>query len=255
MFFLISKVLSFLIKPIGLIFISLFLIWKNRKSKRVKTYILGSGLLFYILSNELIINELCLLYEYPAIARSEIKTHDIGIVLTGGLMNEEKAPVENLFLGNHADRFAQALLLYKEKKIQKILITGGDLKLISRPIKSEGKLAAEFLIKCGVNPEDIILEGKSVNTYQNAKFTAELLRRQYPDQRYILLSSAVHLPRAIDCFKKQKLAVTAFGTDYMAKKRRLLWVQLIPSGYALQDAQTLMHEWAGQLTYKIMGYN
>lgn len=254
MFFLLSKILSFLIKPIGLIFISLVLIWKNRNSKRLKAYILGSGLLLYTLSNELIINELSLFYEYPSIARSEIKTHDIGIVLTGGLMNEEKAPVENLYLGSHADRFAQALLLYKEGKIKKILITGGDLKLISRPIKSEGILAAEFLIKCGVNPADIILEGKSVNTHQNAKFTAELLRRKYPNQRYMLLSSAAHLPRAIDCFKKQSLSVTAFGTDYMAKKRRFLWVQLIPSGYALQDAQTLLHEWFGYLIYKVMGY-
>lgn len=169
-------------------------------------------------------------------------------------MNEEKPPVENLFLGSHADRFTQALLLYKEKKLKKILISGGDLKLVSRPIQSEGKLAAEFLIKCGVKPSDIILENRAVNTYQNAKFTAELIRKNYPGQKYILLSSASHLPRAIACFEKQGFRITPFGTDYMSKKRRFLWIQLIPSGYALDDAQTLMHEWVGFLIYKLMGY-
>ena len=254
MFFFFSKFLSFLFKPIGLIFVSLFLIWKYRNSNRLPRIILFISLTIYFLSNDFIINEISTAYEYPAAPRSEVKVHDIGIVLTGGLMNEEKPPVDNLFLGNHADRFAQALLLYKEKKLKKILISGGDLKLISRPIQSEGKLAAEFLIKCGVDPSDIILENRAVNTFQNAKFTAELIRSEYPDQQYMLLSSASHLPRAIACFEKQGLKITPFGTDYMSKKRRFLWIQLIPSGNALHDAQTLMHEWAGFLTYKLMGY-
>jgi uncharacterized SAM-binding protein YcdF (DUF218 family) len=217
-------------------------------------YIVITASLFYALSNDFIINELCTAYEHPATSRRKLEMHDIGIILTGGLMNEEKEPVDNLFLGSHADRFAQAILLYKEKKIKKILISGGDLKLISRPIKSEGKLVAEFMIKCGVNPADIILENKSVNTYQNAKFTAELVRKKYPEQRLILLTSASHLPRAIACFEKQHLPVTPYGTDYMSKKRGFLWIQLIPSGYALEDAQTLLHEWIGYLTYKVMGY-
>lgn len=254
MFFFLSKFLSFLLKPIGLLFIGLFLIWKNRKRKQVTAYILVAAGLFYLLSNDFIVNELCTTYEYPPTARKNVPIHDIAVVLTGGLMNEEKEPVDNLFLGSHADRFAQAILLYKEGKVKKILISGGDLKLISRPIKSEGKLAAEFMIKCGVIPEDIILERKSVNTYQNAKFTAELLRKSYPKQRIILLTSASHLPRALACFQKQNLTVTPYGTDYMSKKRRFLWIQLIPSGYALEDSQTLLHEWVGYVTYKILGY-
>jgi uncharacterized SAM-binding protein YcdF (DUF218 family) len=169
-------------------------------------------------------------------------------------MNEEKEPVENLFLGSHADRFAQALLLYKEKKIRKILISGGDLKLISRPIKSEGRLAAEFLIKCGVKASDIILEGKSVNTYENAKFTAKLLKRNYPNQRFLLISSASHLPRAIACFEKQSLSVTPYGADYASRKQKFMLVNFIPSIYAFKNSQALVHEWIGFLNYKLMGY-
>lgn len=254
MFFVLSKVVAFILKPIGFLFIGLLLIWRNRKNKRVTHYIMGTAALLYVFSNELIMNELANLYEFPATSRTEIKPHDVGIVLTGGLMNEEKEPVENLFLGHHADRFAQAFLLYKEKKIRKILISGGDLNLISRPIKPEGRLAAEFLIQCGVKPNDIILEDASVNTYQNAKFTAALLRSKFPQGRYVLLTSASHLPRAIACFKKQQINVTPFGTDYISKKRRFLWVQIIPSGFAFEDAQSLAHEWVGYLTYKIMGY-
>ena len=254
MFFILSKFFAFLFKPTGLIFIGLFSIWLNRHKKHVSKYIIATALLFYVFSNEFIVNELYLNYETPTISRSEIPPHDVGIVLTGGLMNEEKAPVENLFLGSHADRFAQALLLYKENKIHKILISGGNLKLISRPIKPEGKLAAEFLIKCGVNASDIILESESVNTYENAKFTAELLKLNYPNQQFLLISSASHLPRAIACFKKQNVSITPFGADYASKKRKFILINFIPSVHAFVNAQALVHEWIGFLSYKLMGY-
>lgn len=254
MFFVLSKFFAFLLKPIGLVFVGLFFIWRNRRKKHLSKYIICTTFILYTFSNEFIINELYLNYETPPTARNEVKPLDIGIVLTGGLMNEEKTPVENLFLGAHADRFAQALLLYKEKKISKILISGGDLKLISRPIESEGKLVAEFLIKCGVKPSDIILEGKSVNTYENAKFTAKLVRKKYPNQRLLLITSASHLPRAIACFEKQNLTLTPYGADYVSKKRKFLLIHLIPSIHALENAQALVHEWIGFLSYKIMGY-
>lgn len=254
MFFILSKFVAFLLKPIGLVFVGLFLIWRNRRKKHLSKYIFATVAILYIFSNEFIINELYLNYETPPTTRNEVKQHDIGIVLTGGLMNEEKAPVENLFLGSHADRFAQALLLYKEKKISKILISGGDLKLISRPLISEGKLAGKFLEKCGVRPSDIILEGKSVNTYENAKFTTELLRRKYPNQRLLLITSASHLPRAIACFEKQNLYLTPYGADYVSKKRKFLFIHLIPSIHAFEHGQALIHEWIGFLSYKIMGY-
>jgi uncharacterized SAM-binding protein YcdF (DUF218 family) len=254
MFFILSKFCAFLLKPTGLIFIGLFLIWLNRHKKHVSKYIIATALLFYIFSNEFIINELYLSYETPSISRSVVSPHDIGIVLTGGLMNEEKEPIENLFLGSHADRFAQALLLYKDNKIHKILISGGDLKLISRPIKSEGKLAAEFLIKCGVNASDIILEDKSVNTYENAKFTAKILKQKYPNQQFLLISSASHLPRAIACFRKHSISVTPYGADYTSKKRRFMLVNFIPNIYAFENSQALVHEWIGFLSYKLMGY-
>lgn len=254
MFFILSKFFAFLLKPIGFVFVGLFLIWRNRRKKHLSRYILATAFITYIFSNEFIINELYLLYEAPPIAQTALPPHDIGIVLTGGLMNEEKAPVENLFIGAHADRFAQALLLYKEKKIRKIVISGGDLKLISRPIISEGKLVKKFLVKCGVSPSDIILEGEAVNTYENAKFTTKLLKQHYPNQRYLLITSASHLPRAVACFEKQNLSVTPYGADYVSKKRKFLAVSLIPSIYAFKNAQAIIHEWIGFLSYKIMGY-
>jgi uncharacterized SAM-binding protein YcdF (DUF218 family) len=254
MFFILSKFCAFLLKPTGLIFIGLFLIWLNRHKKHVSKYIIATALLFYISSNEFIINELYLRYETPSVSHSVIPPHDIGIVLTGGLMNEGKEPTENLFLGPHANRFAQALLLYKESKVQKILISGGELKLISRPIKSEGKLAAEFLMRCGVNASDIILEDKSVNTYENAKFTAKILKRKYPNQQFLLISSASHLPRAVACFKKHDIFVTPYGADYVSTKRKFMLINFIPSVHAFGNSQALIHEWIGFLSYKLMGY-
>jgi uncharacterized SAM-binding protein YcdF (DUF218 family) len=102
-----------------------------------------------------------------------------GIVLTGD--ERRKGTGRKSLLRFAADR-RSGVALYKEQN-RKILISGGDLKLISRPIR-RGKLAAEFLIKCGVGPP-IILEIESVNTYENAKFTAKLLKLSYPTNDFI----------------------------------------------------------------------
>lgn len=254
MFSLLSKLLSFLLKPLGLVFVCLFITLKTKNKTLRNRFLIGAMIILYCFSNRLIINELTLLWEMPPTARINLPKHEVGIVLTGGLMNEEKQPTANLYLGKHADRFAQAILLYKEHKIEKILISGGDLGYLTKPVRKEGQLVADFIVRCGVNSTDILLDTLSVNTYENAKFSAITLRKHFPNKRYLLITSATHLPRAVACFKKQKINVTPFGSDYTTHERKFLGIYLIPTEDALLESKALIHELWGYVAYKIMGY-
>lgn len=254
MFLFLSKVFAFVVQPIGIIILALLTVLKVRSPRVKNGFTIGTLIFLYLCSNDFIINEVHLAYETRPLKRSTMKPYDVGIVLTGGLMNEEKEPVDNLFVGNHADRFAQALLLYNEGKIKKIVISGGSVPIIGNSIIQEGKLTARFLTQCGVRKTDIILENKSVNTYENALFTGNLLRKYFRGKKFLLISSASHLPRALACFEKQGVAVTPYGTDYVAHERKFLLINLLPSRYAFYDAGSLFHEWSGYVIYKMMGY-
>ncbi|MFZ8477648.1 YdcF family protein, partial [Staphylococcus aureus] len=85
--------------------------------------------------------------------------------------------------------------LYHEGKIEKILVTGGNGNLFLNEPDESSFLEKEF-IRNGVKKEDIILEKKSRNTYENAIFSKKILDSLKLKPPYILITSASHMPRS-----------------------------------------------------------
>ena len=86
---------------------------------------------------------------------------------------------------------------------------------------SEARLLAKVLADCQVPEEDIILEEKARNTYENALYSQKILTKIFPNQTYLLITSAFHTPRALACFRKQQLKVKAFSTDFYSFDRNV----------------------------------
>lgn len=96
-------------------------------------------------------------------------------------------------------RAKAAIDLYKNKRAKKILITGGIGYFNKNKKDTEANILYEYICSNGVNKDDIILECKSRNTYQNVKNSFELLSRIYNINKIsiILITSDFHMKRCL----------------------------------------------------------
>ena len=180
------------------------------------------------------------------------------MVLTGGIANGSKRIVPpHPMLAAEADRIGQALYLYRQGLVRKILISGGSGTLFLHPeiVGREGQLAADFLRLAGVPAQDILWEPKSRNTYENALFSARVLRNQLRTDRCILITSANHMRRAEACFQKQGIRVVTYPANFQSRGRSWLPGQFIfPHEESFLDAYGIIREIVGMITYKLAGY-
>ena len=255
MFFILSKILGYFIKPFNLIIIFLLasLFIKNKKWKKRFRWI--SLALFLIFSNGIIFNECVLLWERPAIPISElVGEYEIAVVL-GGTTDVDREPNDRLFFHKGADRVTHALNLYHAGKVKKILFTGGNARLFEDPDRDNSPIY-DFYVMCGVAPEDIIIESSSQNTRENAFFVKNLVKKNVENGRVILITSAFHMRRSEGCFRKVGIDVTGFSTDFYSAlpKDRFGFDGFIPSLVVLNNWNFLIKEWVGYIVYWMVGY-
>ncbi|TLY48681.1 MAG: YdcF family protein [Gammaproteobacteria bacterium] len=146
-------------------------------------------------------------------------------------------------------RITQTAIIYREcknnKRICHILISGGD------PLnngKSEANIYQESLISLGINPEDIELETQSKNTYQNAKFSSYLLKKQYNEQ-FFLVSSGLALKRALLYFSFFKIYPKPIASDFIT-----IPITKYPLGYNFAMNDFAIHEYIGILRFHIYNF-
>lgn len=255
MFFILSKILGYFIKPFNLILIFLIASWffKNKKWRKNLQWI--SMGLFLFFSNGIIFNECLLLWEKPAIAINELNSdYDLAVVL-GGTTDVDREPKDRLFFHKGADRVTHALNLYHAGKIKKILFTGGNARLFEDPNRDNSPIF-DFYVLCGVAPEDIIIESASRNTHENALYVKDLVSSNAKKGKVILITSAFHMRRAEGCFRKVGIDVTGFSTDFYSAlpKDRFGFDGIIPSPAVLSNWNFLIKEWIGYVSYWLAGY-
>ena len=177
------------------------------------------------------------------------KTYEVGIMLSGILESGINEPGQ-IHFGQGADRIIETIRLYKKGDIQKILISGGKSD-INFPTENEGRNLVQLVRSLGVADSDIILENRSRNTFENAKYTAELLEDQTGN--FLLITSAFHMKRSAACFKKQGVDFDIYPVDFRAANE-FGWIQLIPQASALENWNLVIKELVGSMVYKLVGY-
>ena len=247
MFFIASKLLSFLIKPTIWVFILLIgaLIFKAKRRKLL-IYTIS---VFLVFSNEFLADEAARAWEIsPKSISSLTHNYKYGIVL-GGYSSYNKA-IEHIDFNDSGDRLISAIELYKLGKIDKIIISGGNGELINNGMK-ESEWSKSFLINMGIDSKDILLENSSKNTMQNAQNTANLIKSDI-SQTLLLITSANHIKRAKFCFNKNNFTIDCYPTDCTSTDITLSFDYLfIPNTDALEKWESLFHEWIGYIVYRI----
>ncbi|MEO9967725.1 MAG: YdcF family protein [Reichenbachiella sp.] len=253
MFFVLSKIVYWLVMPISLI------VWVGLastlvKSVKLKKILRRTTIGFFLFFTNPMISTLIINAWEPAYERyDEIEdTYQYGIVLSG-ITNPNRPPFDRIQFNKGADRIVHAIDLYKRGIVKKLIITGGS-GVLTFDGKKESHQLMNFAIQSGVPSDDIILEDQARNTHENALYSSRLISSHDPG-RILVITSAFHMYRAQGCFEKLVLEVDTFPTDHYG--RELFFTPddiLIPSLYALNIWTILTKEWLGILAYKMNGY-
>jgi uncharacterized SAM-binding protein YcdF (DUF218 family) len=253
MFFILSKILGFLAKPLVIIILLLFTSFLVRKRKWKRILFRSSIILLLVCSNDFITNEIMRVWELPATPFSEIpKKYKVGILLTG-VTNSNLTPTDRVYFQRSADRVTHTLQLYKLGYIKKILISGGSGTLLPRS-KEADDLAKVFELM-GVPMEDLIIENQSDNTHQSALAVKKMLEGKIHHEDCLLITSGYHMRRSRACFKKVDFDVDTFSVDFLSHERKFTPdILFIPKLESLGNSQVLLKEWVGMTAYKLAGY-
>ncbi|NTW32138.1 MAG: YdcF family protein [Bacteroidetes bacterium] len=254
MFFILSKLLTFVISPLVWIitFLLLALFLKNKKIAR--RFLYSSVILILFFSNPFIADELCRMWEYPITQDKDLAaTYDVGIVLGGGMVTID-TDYDRMTFRHNTDRIFQALQLYKTGRIKKMLISSGSGSLVFRDM-IESTLLKRYLLKIGIPDSAVIIDSLSENTYQNAVNSAQILKKAYPKGKFLLITSSSHLRRAKACFIKTGITVTPYSTNLITGRRLLnTGNMIIPNLSAFDAWDKILHEVIGYIVYKVCGY-
>ncbi len=175
-----------------------------------------------------------------------------GIVVLGGF-TDPGAPcdVPELPLNDAAERLTEALMLARRHPRAVLVVSGGGWALDEGEC-SEAALAGRFLARLGFPAERLVLETRSRTTRENALFTARLVRPE-PGSVWLLVTSAVHMPRAVGAFEAVGFPVVPWPVDFAARDHQLgLDVIDMPRNWRVLDRAA--HEWLGLLYYRWRGW-
>ena len=207
----------------------------------------ASLLIFYFFTNGFIVDEFARLWEVP---RNKINTtFDVGIMLGG--ISDYDAIKKSYNFNKHADRLMYTEQLYRKGIIKKILLSGGNGMLINNGY-IESKALHQYLLENNIPDRDILIETKSRNTNENAFNSASILKKEFTNGSFLLITSASHMRRAQYCFEKYGIHTTSFPTDNTTSYRSTGYEYILfPRVEALEKWESLIHEWIGYIVYRI----
>ena len=253
MFFILSKILSFLTSPFTYLIALLIWAWKTQSNTKRKKLLSTSIIFVFIFGNSFILDEVNRIWELPE-NNSRQKHYDIGIVLSG-MINYDATNSVIKFNGN-SDRLLQALPLLKGNSLDNIFFSGGSGDLY-HPENREADLIKNYLNSIEFSNKNFFSENKSRNTYENALYTKESLTRIFKNiesKKILLITSSSHMRRSLACFEKQGIKCDYLSTNRNSGPRKFEFQHcLIPNIGALSGWNHLGHEIIGYISYKLTG--
>jgi uncharacterized SAM-binding protein YcdF (DUF218 family) len=254
MFFILSKTVAFLLLPSNLLLLFAFagaLLLATRWKRAGLRMLIGAVVLFGIVGllpvGAVLVHALESRFPQWNAARGAPD----GIVVLGSDISStlSKAFGEPVFEGSGSRVLAMAKLA-RAYPNARIVYSGGDGSLFSDRAP-ETDFVYPVLDALGIARERVQLETRSRNTAENATFT-KALSNPKPDERWLLVTSARHMPRAIGCFRKADFHVEAYPVGWwVTDALELQWRRGLAEGLRRLDAAA--YEWIGLFAYRLTG--
>ena len=176
-----------------------------------------------------------------------------GIVVLGGAIDSDRSAARGMVsLNRLAERVTEIAALARRFPNARIVFTSGNANLIVAG-PPESAFVLDLFESFGIPRTRVELEDKSRNTVENARFT-KLLIDPKPGERWLLVTSAIHMPRAVGVFRKAGFPVEAYPVDWNTGGWRDLWSGPLWPLEGLDKTDFAAKEWIGLLAYWLAGY-
>jgi uncharacterized SAM-binding protein YcdF (DUF218 family) len=174
------------------------------------------------------------------------------VVLGGGIDPDPSAAHGEAAFTSAGGRLVSAAIYARRYPNARILYSGGSANFLSDTSAKEADFAVKVLEDLGVSRGRIIVERESRNTFENAEYSKRLADPK-PGERWLLMTSAFHMPRAIGIFRKVGFAVEPCPVDWRLAGRADLARFTLQSEEGLQHTNLAVREWLGLIAYRLTG--
>jgi uncharacterized SAM-binding protein YcdF (DUF218 family) len=253
--FFASKILVLLTQPLAWVALLLVLAFFQfpRKPLRARKF-LGGALVVLLLTGWLPLPDTIIRHlenQYPEVALGQALSDFEGAIILGG--SQETADISQAHshpqLNSSAERLTVAVSLAQRHPALKLVFTGGEGALVASG-PTEAQRSKVFFDSMGIAANRVQYESTSRNTHENATLTRQLAGVD-PHKRWLLITSAWHMPRSLATFQKQGWNVTAYPVDYRTADQTA-WTD-----YSMKQGaerwQLALHELVGIAAYRVTG--
>ena len=254
MFFLIAKTLGVMAEApqifIELLIVGVVLLWTRwARVGRIVTTVMALVVLVFAITPISAFLARPLEDRFP---QPDLGVAPTGIIVLGGAMDEGVTRARNMpALNNAAERLTEPVALMRHFPNARLVFSGGSGRL-TPAAWTESDVARMFWRSLGVPDERMSFESKSRDTWENAVFTKELVQPK-PGERWLLVTSAMHMPRSVGIFRKIGFDVIPYPVDYQTGGVPGDFVGLRKPMDATYILQSATHEWIGLVSYWLSG--
>lgn len=246
MFFILSRIFSYVSSPWLYILaaMSVALLCKKRK---IRIYAASTAALLFLLFTNLPLYfaaEKAWLSDVTVQPQSD-KTYTYGIVEGG--YSEYDSKRHRLEFYEASDRLIDAVMLYHKGTIKNIIISG-DGSIVDKGGNKD--LALEYLTAWRINPKHVIFETKARNTKEHPTAIIDIMGDSIKNEPVLVITSAIHLKRSLYVFEKAGFTADGYGVDTTILKEHK-WTEWLPDINLPTKWYWLLHEWIGNLIYRI----
>jgi len=175
-----------------------------------------------------------------------------GIIVLGGSIDPDMSVAHQTPIVRHAaDRLLAPAELARRYPKARVVFTGGSANVVSNDAR-EADWAGTVLENIGIAKDRLIVERNSRNTFENALFTKQLVAPK-PGERWLLVTSAYHMPRSMGIFRKAGFDVEAYPVDWRMSGRDDLFSFTNVGTDGLGRTEVAVREWLGLLAYRLRG--
>ena len=172
-----------------------------------------------------------------------------GIIVLGGSIEEELSLARGAITLNHAAaRLTAGVALARQFPAARLIFTGGPSDVLQND-HDEADGVRRLWLSLGMPSARMTFESRSRNTFENAVLTKQTLLPK-PGERWLLVTSAWHMPRSVGVFRQAGFDVIPYPVDYRTFGDNR---DYMPSGDGLNSLELLqiaVHEWLGLLVYR-----
>jgi uncharacterized SAM-binding protein YcdF (DUF218 family) len=175
-----------------------------------------------------------------------------GIIILGGSIDPDLSIAHGgAVVRSDADRIIAAAALARQYPNARILFTGGSANLMSNDAR-EADYAGALFESLGVARARLTMERRSRNTQENVEFSKAMVAPK-SGERWLLVTSAFHMPRSVGLFRKAGFAVEPYPVDWRVGGRSDLLAFFSVADEGLGRTEIALREWMGLIAYRASG--